>query len=182
MVPTPSALPFDDIRSLIATMPEADGEARAAVKARDATLLKPAGALGRLEGIAEWMAGWQGKATPTVARPLVAVFAANHGVVDAGVAAFPSDVTRIMVETFTAGGGAINQLCLAYDLGLKVFDLALDVPTPNIVEADAFSEAECVATIAFGMEAVAGGSDGVPWRRRQFLRRRAEFQRSRRGG
>ncbi len=92
-------------------------------------------------------------------RPLVAVFAANHGIAERGVSAFPQSVTKAMVANFAAGGAAINQLCTANGLGLKVFELALDHPTPDIVEADAFDEKGCAATIAYGMEAVAGGVD-----------------------
>jgi nicotinate-nucleotide--dimethylbenzimidazole phosphoribosyltransferase len=151
--------PLDDIRALIRAMPGPDADAVAAVRRRDRELTKPAGSLGRLEKIAEWLAAWQGKAPPTVAKPLVAVFAANHGVAARGVSAYPAEVTRQMVANFSAGGAAINQICLANDIGLKVLELALDLPTPDIVEADAFTPAELAATMAFGMEAVAGGTD-----------------------
>ena len=57
------------------------------------------------------------------------------------------------------GGAAINQLCTVNNLGLKVFDLALDLPTPDITLKDAFDEKTCAATMAFGMEAIAGGTD-----------------------
>lgn len=159
MPPAMSGLPFDDIRALVAKMPPADKAAVAAVRARDAVLTKPAGSLGRLEEIVEWLAAWQGRAPPQISRPLVAIFAGNHGVVDHDVSAFPVDVTRQMVENFAAGGAAINQLCLAADLGLKVFDLALDLPTGDITCEAALDEPSCAATMAFGMEAVAGGVD-----------------------
>ena len=154
-----SGLPFDDIRALFARMPAADEKAVGAVRARDAVLTKPAGSLGRLEEIVEWLAAWQGKAPPQINRPLVAIFAGNHGVVAHGVSAFPAEVTQQMVENFAAGGAAINQICLAADLGLKVFDLALDMPTGDITREAALDEAGCAATMAFGMEAVAGGVD-----------------------
>jgi len=154
-----TALPFDDVRRLIFDLPGPDEAAATAVRRRDATLTKPPGSLGRLEDLAEWLARWQGKVKPAVLRPLVAVFAANHGVADRGVSAFPQDVTAQMVGNFAAGGAAINQICNAYDLGLKVFELALELPTPDISAADAFDEASCAATIAFGMEAIAGGID-----------------------
>jgi len=154
-----SGLPFDDFRALVAKMPGPDLAAAAAVRARDAILTKPAGSLGRLEEIAEWLAAWQGRAPPAVSRPLVAVFAGNHGVAAKGVSAFPAAVTRQMVDNFAAGGAAINQICLAYDLALKVYDLALDVPTGDITEEAALDEAACAATMAFGMEATAGGID-----------------------
>ncbi|MDJ1159795.1 nicotinate-nucleotide--dimethylbenzimidazole phosphoribosyltransferase [Chelatococcus sp. SYSU_G07232] len=154
-----TGLPFDDVRRLVAMMPGADLDAVAAVRERDRELTKPAGALGRLEEIARWLAAWQGNARPAVTRPLVCVFAANHGVVKQGVSPYPQSVTRQMLENFAAGGAAINQICAAYDLGFKVFDLALDLPTGDISEEPAMDEKACVATMAFGMEAIAGGTD-----------------------
>jgi nicotinate-nucleotide--dimethylbenzimidazole phosphoribosyltransferase len=154
-----TGMPFDDIRALIGMIRGPDQAAIAAVKARDAVLTKPAGSLGRLEEIAAFIAGWQGKPKPAVTRPLVAIFAANHGVVKQGVSPFSQDVTRQMMENFAAGGGAVNQICATFDIGLKVFDLALDIPTGDITEEPALDEKAAAATIAFGMEATAGGSD-----------------------
>ncbi|MEE7478326.1 nicotinate-nucleotide--dimethylbenzimidazole phosphoribosyltransferase [Methylobacterium hispanicum] len=151
--------PFDDIRRLVAAMPEADAEAAGAVAARDAELTKPAGALGRLEDLVAWLAAWQGKAPPSLDRPLVCVFAASHGVTRRGVSAFPDAVNRQMLDNFAAGGAAINQICATYGLGFKVFDLALDVPTGDICEGPALDERGCVATMAFGMESIAAGTD-----------------------
>lgn len=156
---TMSGLPFDDIRDLVSRMPGPDDGAVEAVRARDARLTKPAGSLGRLEEVAEWLAAWQSRGQPRVDRPVVCIYAANHGIAARGVSAFPASVTQQMVDNFAAGGAAINQICLAYDFGLKVLDLALEHPTPDIVEADAFEEAACAATIAFGMESIAGGMD-----------------------
>jgi nicotinate-nucleotide--dimethylbenzimidazole phosphoribosyltransferase len=154
-----TGLPFDDVRALIGMMRGPDEAAMAAVAAREATLTKPAGALGRLEDITAFIAGWQGKAKPAITRPLVAIFAANHGVVKQGVSPYPQEVTRQMMENFTAGGAAVNQICATFDIGLKVFDLALEYPTGDITEVAALDEKAAAATIAFGMEATAGGSD-----------------------
>jgi nicotinate-nucleotide--dimethylbenzimidazole phosphoribosyltransferase len=159
MIPAATGLPFDDIRALLRQMPQADSAAAARVRQRDATLTKPPGSLGRLEEIAEWLAAWQGRAPPAVNRPLVAVFAGNHGVVAQGVSAYPAAVTRQMVENFAAGGAAINQICAANGLGLKVFDLALDIPTGDFTLGPALDERTCAGTIAYGMEAIAGGVD-----------------------
>ncbi|MEO1066139.1 MAG: nicotinate-nucleotide--dimethylbenzimidazole phosphoribosyltransferase [Pseudomonadota bacterium] len=156
---TPSNAPLDDIRNLLKMMPSADAEAVAAVRSRDAQLTKPAGSLGRLEEIVEWLAAWQGDPKPVISRPLVAIFAGNHGVAKRGVSAYPQSVTQAMVENFAAGGAAINQICIANNLGLKIFDLALEVSTPDVCEEDAFDENGCAATIAFGMESIAGGTD-----------------------
>lgn len=156
-----SAIPFDDIRALVKAMPGPDTAAIAAVAARDAVLTKPPGSLGRLEEIVLWLAAWQGKPLPTVDRPVVAIFAGNHGVASRGVSAYPPAVTEQMVANFAKGGAAINQICLASDLGLKVLDLALEVPTGDITVEAAMDETDCARTMAFGMEAVAGGHDLV---------------------
>lgn len=153
-----TGLPFDDIRDLLAALPAGDRDSAAAVHLRNRNLVKPEGGLGRLEEIVEWLARWQALAKPSVHRPLVAIFAATHGVAKRTTGkAFCS--TREMVDIFAAGGAAVNQLALAANAGLKVFDLALDMPTPDIAEEAALSEPACAATMAFGMEAIAGGTD-----------------------
>jgi nicotinate-nucleotide--dimethylbenzimidazole phosphoribosyltransferase len=154
-----SALPFDDFRSLMQALPP--GDAAASVRVREVfnKAQSSAGSLGRMEDIAAWLAEWSGRAPPSVNRPLVAIFAGNHGVVAQGVSSLSMEATARAVELCAAGGAAINQVCLAYDLGLKVFDLALDVPTGDITRAAALDERDCAATMAFGMEAVAGGTD-----------------------
>jgi nicotinate-nucleotide--dimethylbenzimidazole phosphoribosyltransferase len=155
---TVTGLPFDDFRALIRDLPGPDTAALVAARERDRQLTKPAGALGRLEEIAFWLAAWTGRA-PAVTRPLVAIFAGNHGVTRHGITPYPPSVTQQMVENFAAGGAAINQICATYDLGLKIFDLALDYPTGDITCEAALSERDCAATMAFGMEAIAGGTD-----------------------
>ena len=64
-----------------------------------------------------------------------------------------------MVENFTSGGAAINQLCKSFGLGLKVFELALEHPTRDFTQEPAMTEAEAAATLAYGMEAINGGVD-----------------------
>jgi nicotinate-nucleotide--dimethylbenzimidazole phosphoribosyltransferase len=154
-----SALPFDDIRTLLNNLPGPDPEAAEAARRRNAVLTKPSGSLGRLEEIAEFLAAWQGRHPPSADRTVVVVFAGNHGVVRHGVTAYPQEVTAQMVANFRAGGAAINQLCKTFGLGLKVLELALEVPTRDIAEDAALDEAECVATMAYGMETIAGGAD-----------------------
>ena len=154
-----TGLPFDDIRKLMQDLLAADPAAAAQCKARDAQLTKPPGSLGKLESMAEWVAAWQGNYPPKIARPVVAVFAGNHGVVAQGVAAYPAEVTKQMVLNFQGGGAAVNQICKTFDLGLKVFELALENPTKDITENAAMDEADCAATMAYGMEAIAGGCD-----------------------
>ena len=150
--------PFDDIRALFPNLPKADERALAAARERQRELTKPAGSLGRLEEIAEFLASWQGQ-RPHVDTPLVAVFAGNHGVVAQGVSPFPPSVTQAMVANFTHGGAAINQICKTFDISLKVFELALEQPTGDITQEPALDERSTAATMAFGMEALASRPD-----------------------
>lgn len=158
-MPAPIPAPFADIVELLTIVPEGDEAAVAAVHARDLTLTKPRGSLGRLEELVEFLARWQGKAPPTLDNPMVAIFAGNHGVVARGVSAFPSEVTAQMVKNFTAGGAAISQICALHEINLRVFELALELPTGDITVEPAMDDKTCAATIAYGMEAVAGRPD-----------------------
>ena len=154
-----TALPLDDFRNLLANLPAADMAAVERVRMLFSKADKPRGSLGRIEDIAVWLAAWSSKAPPAVNRPLVAIFAGNHGVTRHGISPRPVAATANAVELCAAGGAAINQVCIAYDLGLKVFDLALHIPTADITEDAALDERGCAATMAFGMEAIAGGTD-----------------------
>lgn len=149
-------LPFDDIRNLLKDLPGPDAEATAKARAREGQLTKPPGALGRLESLSEWLCAWQAHHPPKAERTVVSVFAGNHGVVAQGVAAYPQEVTRQMVANFQNDGAAVNQICKSFGLGLKVFELALEKPTRDITQGAALEEAECAATMAYGMEATEG--------------------------
>jgi nicotinate-nucleotide--dimethylbenzimidazole phosphoribosyltransferase len=151
-----TGLPFDDIRNLLKDLPGPDLEAVEKARAREGQLTKPPGALGRLESLSEWLCAWQAHHPPKAERVVVAVFAGNHGVVAQGVAAYPQEVTRQMVANFQNDGAAVNQICKTFGLGLKVFELALERPTRDITVDAALEEAECAATMAYGMEATEG--------------------------
>lgn len=150
---------FSDIVDLLIAVPEGDESAVAAVRARDAQLTKPAGSLGQLEALVEFLARWQHRANPRLDNPMVTIFAGNHGVTDQGVSAFPREVTAQMVANFTNGGAAISQICALHEINLRVFELALEQPTGDITLEPALDDKMCAATIAYGMEAVAGRPD-----------------------
>ena len=158
-MPTPVPAPFAEIIELLTIVPDGDEAAVEAVRARDITLTKPRGSLGRLEELVEFLARWQGKAPPTLDNPMIAIFAGNHGVTARGVSAFPPEVTAQMVANFTNGGAAIAQIAALHGLNLRVFELALDLPTGDITVEPAMDDRTCAATIAYGMEAIAGRPD-----------------------
>lgn len=134
----------------LATLPGPDAAARAAAAERQAQLTKPAGSLGRLEEIALFIAGWQGKPRPVLDKARAAIFAGNHGVTRHGVSAFPADVTVQMVANFETGGAAINQLACEAGLELRVVALELDRPTADFTEGPAMSAEECLDALNRG--------------------------------
>jgi nicotinate-nucleotide--dimethylbenzimidazole phosphoribosyltransferase len=163
MTSLPSTPPktFDDIRALLSNLPPAAEDCAASVRARQADLTKPAGSLGRLEEIVEFLAAWQGRPMPCVEHPRVLVFAGNHGVVARGVSAYPASVTEAMVANFSARGAAINQICATFNLDLDVIAIDLDRPTQDFTKGAAMSEAAAVASFVRGMAAVPDETDLV---------------------
>ncbi|QJU60841.1 nicotinate-nucleotide--dimethylbenzimidazole phosphoribosyltransferase [Sphingomonas sp. AP4-R1] len=140
--------------ALLAGLPARDDAARDAALARQGQLTKPPGSLGRLEEIAIFLAGWQGRERPAIERGRAIVFAGNHGVVARGVSAFPQAVTAQMVANFAAGGAAINALAGAAGLSLAVVPLDLDRPTVDFTTGAAMDEAECLAALNAGAGAI----------------------------
>lgn len=150
---------LEGVRSLLAELPAVDTTSTSAATARNGELTKPPGALGRLEDIAIWLAGWQGTPTPRVEKPAIAVFAGNHGVTRQGVSPYPSDVTAQMVANFSTGGAAINQICGAGGINLSVHPIAIDTSTADFTLEPAMTATDCAAHIAEGMAAVAPDCD-----------------------
>ncbi len=99
-------------------LPEIDRSAADAARARQNTLTKPAGSLGRLEEIAIKIAGIQATERPGFESRFAVVTAADHGVAADGVSAYPQSVTAQMVANFLAGGAGINVL--AEQAGVEV--------------------------------------------------------------
>jgi len=147
-----------DIAALLRDLPRADESARAACLARDSLLTKPAGALGRLEELAAWLAAWQGRTPPRIEKPLVCVFAGNHGIAARGVSAYPAAVTAQMTANFRDGGAAINQLARDIGAELRIFELSLNEPTRDFTTGPAMDEDQFVRAFATGMTA-AGPAD-----------------------
>ncbi len=150
---------IDGFRALLADLPGPDDAAIAGATARNGQLTKPPGALGRLEDLAIWYAGWRGEARPEMRAPQVVIFAGNHGVAALGVSAFPAEVTAQMVLNFQAGGAAINQLAEVGGASLAVHALELERPTADFTRGPAMSQAEFVAALATGWEAVDSEAD-----------------------
>lgn len=150
---------LDEISAFCCDLPQGDAQAAAAAAERQAQLTKPPGSLGRLEELAVWMARWQGKPVPRIARAAIAVFAGNHGVVARGVSAFPQAVTAQMVQNFARGGAAINQLAKFAQADLRVVPIELEAPTGDFTVRAAMSTDEFLAAFNIGCATVRPDDD-----------------------
>ena len=122
--------------SLISTIPPLDEAAMRAARARQDTLTKPRGSLGRLEELSIQLAGIKADPFPSVKRKAIIVMAADHGVALEGVSAYPSDVTAQMVLNFLHGGAAINVLARQAEARVTVVDIGVAAdfePMPGLI-------------------------------------------------
>src|SRR3990170_4582743 len=141
------------------------------------SLTKPPRSLGRLEEIAARLAVLRGGA-PSVERPVIFTFAADHGVVAEGVSAYPQVVTAQMVENFLRGGAAVNVLARQAGARVVVADFGVASPlgeapglvscpvgpgTRNMARGPAMTRAEAERAILAGGRpadlALDGGAD-----------------------
>ncbi|MEX2237727.1 MAG: nicotinate-nucleotide--dimethylbenzimidazole phosphoribosyltransferase [Dehalococcoidia bacterium] len=144
-----------------------DESATALAAARQRTLTKPPGSLGRLEELSLKLAGIYGWPLPAAPAKAIIVMAADHGVVQEGVSAYPAEVTAQMLANFLAGGAAINVLARAVNAKVVVVDMgvageppadpalvrrAVRRGTSNMSQESAMTEDEAVAAIKSGYE------------------------------
>jgi len=150
---------LDELRLACIGLPAGNEAAATAALARQDTLTKPQGSLGRLEEIAAWLARWQGRPMPRLDKVQVVVFAGSHGVTAQGVSAFPAEVTHQMVANFAAGGAAINQLSRQTGAALSVVPLEVERPTADFTQAPAMDEADFLRAVSVGYAALAPDAD-----------------------
>jgi nicotinate-nucleotide--dimethylbenzimidazole phosphoribosyltransferase len=137
---------------------------------------KPLGALGQLEDVAVRLALLQQTLSPVVERTRVCVFAADHGVTDEGVSAYPRSVTAEMTRNFDRGGAAINVIATALGVAVDVIDVGVDSDderpsqrvgrvrrgSRNMVLEPAMTHDELARALAVGADAArAARDDGI---------------------
>jgi nicotinate-nucleotide--dimethylbenzimidazole phosphoribosyltransferase len=119
----------------LARLPEADADAAAAVRSRAADILRPAGALARLDDLAVFVAGWQRSATPRIERPAGIIFAADHGVAAKGdVSAYPTQVTAAMLAAFQQQRATVSALARSVGATVTAIDVGVGEATGDIRE------------------------------------------------
>lgn len=161
----------------LASVTPVDEDARAAAAARQLTLTKPPGSLGRLEALGNQLAAIAGACPPPLPAPaLVGVFAGDHGVQAAQrVSPWPQEVTGQMAANIALGGAAVSVLARTSGADVRVFDVGMLAASPvagvrdvhvrrgtdDLTVGPALSVADAVAAVEVGIraaqEAVADG-------------------------
>jgi nicotinate-nucleotide--dimethylbenzimidazole phosphoribosyltransferase len=157
------------LQNIIAKIQGLDETAMAAARARQDTLTKPPGSLGRLEELSIQLAGVTEKEIPTIKDKVIITMAGDHGVVAEGVSAFPQEVTPQMVLNFLHGGAAINVLARHVGARITIVDMgvAADMQphpslivkkiahgTANIVKGPAMTREQAEQAVLAGVEVV----------------------------
>ncbi|MCA9930483.1 MAG: nicotinate-nucleotide--dimethylbenzimidazole phosphoribosyltransferase [Anaerolineales bacterium] len=158
------------LTNLFARIKPLDQAAMAAARARQNRLTKPAGSMGRLEEFSIQLAGITGSLNPNLTQKVVVVMAGDHGVVDEGVSAYPSEVTLQMVLNFLQGGAAINVLSRHVGARVVIVDMGVAAPfkphpdlidkkvapgTQNIAQGPAMSREQAEQAILAGAAVIA---------------------------
>ena len=153
------------------TIPPIDKRAAQQARARQNSLTKPPGSLGRLEEISIQLAGMKADPLPNVDRKAVIIMAADHGVALEGVSAFPAEVTPQMVMNFLSGGAAINVLARQAGASVTIVDIGVAADfdpalaglwhrkvargTSNMAKGPAMTRADAEKALACGMDVLA---------------------------
>ena len=151
------------------TIPALDEDMAAQVKGYVDSLTVPQGSLGRLEELIVELARMTGKPFPEVSRPGVIVFAADHGITEEGVSAYPKEVTQQMVLNFLHNGAAINVFSRAIDAYFDIVDIGIDAElkaeglsarkvrygTRNFYKENALTKEEVLQALNAGQEQAA---------------------------
>ncbi len=157
------------LEEVLQSIPPIDEALMSNAQERLDNLTKPAGSLGRLEELARLLVGITGREVPDVSMKAIVVMAADHGVTERGVSAYPREVTAQMVDNFLRGGAAINVLSrlvgtkvIVVDMGVagrlrahpNLLDRKIREGTGNMADGPAMSREEAIASIETGVEIV----------------------------
>jgi nicotinate-nucleotide--dimethylbenzimidazole phosphoribosyltransferase len=142
------------VAPLLRDLPEADEAAASAVRERAKNVLRPAGALARLDEVAGWLAGWQRTTAPSVSSPACVIFVADHGVVAEGVSAYPASVSDAVLRALREGVATASVLAHAQGVDFHAVDVGVGRPTENLAREAALSEPRFEEAFELGRDAV----------------------------
>ncbi|MDD5729527.1 MAG: nicotinate-nucleotide--dimethylbenzimidazole phosphoribosyltransferase [Candidatus Omnitrophica bacterium] len=158
---------MESIKKVTEKISALDGAVMKCTQERLDNLTKPLGSLGRLEELAKQICGITGQETPALENKVIFTLAADHGVAEEGVSAYPREVTAQMVLNFLAGGAAINVLANHVGARVVVADMGvasefkaapnliikkIGYGTKNMAKGAAMTGTEAIKAIRFGFE------------------------------
>jgi len=159
MTITTNTIPtFKELVEFIKDVPNIDHEAVSLVrKAEKKSKIRQ---FGVLEELAEWLSGWQGSYPPRADNVVMSIFISNHGISDKyDISEYPKSNQDSLVSGFKSESSSLNQLCKLHNIGLQVFDLAMELPTEDITRKPAMEINDCITTILYGREAISSNPD-----------------------
>lgn len=158
----------DVLRTAVEAIAPIDETAAEGARQRWASRAKPPGSLGRIEDIAVQVAAITGAVPPSpIARPAIAVFAGDHGVVADGASAWPKEVTALMVGNMAEGKAAINAFAASVRAEVRLVDVGVDADlgaiegvvaakvrrgTASIARGPAMTRDEAIAALEIGVD------------------------------
>lgn len=145
----------DLLEEALRCLPGPDTVAASRVGQRTAAILRPRGALARLDEVAAWLAAWQRTPCPGVHDPACVVFVADHGVAEERVSAYPASVTEAMLRALREGRATAAALARSLGARLEVVDVGVGRPTANMVHEPAMSHERFAEALRAGRDAVA---------------------------
>ena len=128
-----------ELDALLEAAPGPDEAAAVAVRERSLRVVRPRGALERLDRVAVWLAGWQRTRRPQVVRPAIVVFAGDHGVVEEGVSTVPGSVTAAVADALREGKATASVLAAEVGAAFTLVDAGIGRPTANFTREPALS-------------------------------------------
>lgn len=141
------------VEQYLSNLPKANQVIASGVQDRSNQILRPTGALARLDEIAIFIASWQQTLSPQVLNPKILIFASNHGISDAGVSNYPSDITEAMVNAFQNGVSSINAIGRLVNAEVDVIDVGVRAPTKDFRYEDSMTSEEFEVAFFQGVEA-----------------------------
>jgi len=159
---------MDKLQNIIEKIKKPNLSLAKQAQARLDSLTKPRGSLGRLEELAKQVVSITGNLSHKIKKKAIVVMAADHGVVEEGISAYPGEVTGQMVYNFLNGGAAINVLARHIGAEVLVVDIGvaadfqehqwlvlkkIDYGTKNMVKGSAMTYDQAVKSLEVGIEA-----------------------------
>ncbi|MBA7584229.1 Nicotinate-nucleotide--dimethylbenzimidazole phosphoribosyltransferase [subsurface metagenome] len=159
---------MDKLQNIIEKIKKPDLSLAKQAQVRLDNLTKPRGSLGRLEELAKQIVSITANLNPRIKKKAIIVMAADHGVVEEGISAYPREVTPQMVYNFLNGGAAINVLARHIGAEVLVVDVGVAADfqehqslmlekigygTKNIVKGPAMTDEQAVKSLEVGIEA-----------------------------